>query len=80
MRALSDFCPKQSQQKPPPAVQRDWTGTVEQQPDQIPGGAGKSANEGEVLGAKFGRHGSGGDFPNHRVQPRQPGGVIHTVE
>jgi len=76
MRAVTDSCPKQPQQKPPPAMQRDWTGAIEQQPNQIPQRTGQFVAGREVSMAELSGHDSVPRFSNHRFQSRQPSTFI----
>ncbi len=76
MRAAIDLRPKQPQQKPPPAMQRDRAGAIEQQPNQIPQRTGQFVAGREMSTAELSGHDSVPRFSNHRFQSRQPSALI----
>lgn len=76
MRASIDLCSKQPQQKPPPAVQRDRAGAIEQQPNQIPQRSDQFVAGREVSMAELSGHDSVPRFSNHHFQSRQPSAFV----
>lgn len=76
MCAAIDLRSKQPQQKPPPAVQRDRAGAIEQQPNQIPQRTGQFVAGREVSIAELSGHDSVPRFSNHRFQSLQPSAFI----